>query len=274
MRLSLTSIRDEAAANLSNLKFSQSNRSADPKDPSRIVTTTTTTTFSMSREMAKGICQHFMEAALIENATDLSSLAFKERGIYQITAKGLHVLERFITKNGITAPHTMRLFAQQPICMKLLHMERRSADDEMVTSKGVVEVLWRRLVGRDPNVSRLSDDELVAQKSMRWYNVKGSSNPADEVDRSIGIVLREIPIPSSSDKPGVEYQFPAWSVIDWMCQFSTCMGPDEAADLGAHFVRYGLISLVSDKGRVKEGNIIATVHSGGTGSAAGEVMVR
>jgi hypothetical protein len=35
---------DEALTNLGSLKFSQSNRMPDPKDPTRIVTTTTTTT--------------------------------------------------------------------------------------------------------------------------------------------------------------------------------------------------------------------------------------
>ncbi|KAF4189898.1 hypothetical protein CNMCM8694_003943 [Aspergillus lentulus] len=44
---------EEAINNLGSLKFSQSNRMPDPKDPSRIVTTTTTTTFSMAKEMAR-----------------------------------------------------------------------------------------------------------------------------------------------------------------------------------------------------------------------------
>lgn len=215
--------------------------------------------------MAKGICQHFMDAQLIENATDLSS-NFKERGIYTITPKGLHILERFITKNGITAEHTMRLFAQQPICMKLLHLERRISDDEVIVTKSVIEVLWRRVVGTDPNVSRLSDEELAAQKQSRWYT-KAQSSEAEEVDHSIGLVLRKVMKPSLTEIAGSEYHFPALSIIEWLCEFSTCVGPDEAADISAHFVRYGLIILVSDKGRMKEGAIVAKVTSGG-GSGA------
>ncbi|WAQ86504.1 hypothetical protein PtA15_7A230 [Puccinia triticina] len=76
----------DAAANLSSLRFSQSNRSTDPNDPSRIVTTATTT-FSMNRDIAKGICQHFIDARLIENAAEPLNPTFKERGIYQITPK-------------------------------------------------------------------------------------------------------------------------------------------------------------------------------------------
>lgn len=92
---------DDACANLASLRFSQSNRHPDPNDPSRIVTTTTTTTFSMGRDIAKGICQHFLDARLVENAVDRDATIFKDRGIYSLTPKGLHVLQLFVTKNGI-----------------------------------------------------------------------------------------------------------------------------------------------------------------------------
>ncbi|EGG05167.1 uncharacterized protein MELLADRAFT_88273 [Melampsora larici-populina 98AG31] len=49
-------------------------------DPSQIVPTTTTTTFSMNCEIAKG--QQFMDARLIETATDPLNPTIKERGIY------------------------------------------------------------------------------------------------------------------------------------------------------------------------------------------------
>lgn len=94
---------DDAATNLASLRFSQSNRLPDPNDPGRIITTTTTTTFSMARDIAKGICQHFLDARLIESAIDRDATQFKDRGIFQLTPKGLHVLERFVTKNGISA---------------------------------------------------------------------------------------------------------------------------------------------------------------------------
>lgn len=56
-----TFLSEDAINNLGSLKFSQSNRMPDPKDPSRIVTTTTTTTFSMARDMARSICQRFLD---------------------------------------------------------------------------------------------------------------------------------------------------------------------------------------------------------------------
>src|SRR3954465_305658 len=87
---------EEAINNLGSLKFSQSNRMPDPKDTSRIVTTTTTTTFSMAREMARSVCQRFLDARFIETADGKQGKEFKMQGAtWQLTPKGIHVLERF-----------------------------------------------------------------------------------------------------------------------------------------------------------------------------------
>ena len=45
----------------------------------------------MTRDMAKDMCQHFMDARLIENAADKALGVFKDRGVYQCTPKGLHM---------------------------------------------------------------------------------------------------------------------------------------------------------------------------------------
>jgi hypothetical protein len=223
----------------------------------------------MTREMAKGICQHFMDAHLIENASDLSSLSFRDRGVYMITAKGLHILERFITKNGISADHLLPVFASQPICMKLLHLERRSQDDEIIITKSVIEVLFRRFIGREPNTTKLSDDDLQQQYHARWYSKPAAMT--EDLDWSLGLPLRKFP--SADKKIGDEYHFSAVSAADWLCDYSTCVGVDEASELAGHFVRYGLITLVSDKGKVKENNVVVTVRAGGAGGGAGALMV-
>jgi len=49
------------------------------------------------------MAQHFMDAHLIENAADQMSNLFKDQGGYMLTPKGLHVLEHFIMKNGMSA---------------------------------------------------------------------------------------------------------------------------------------------------------------------------
>ena len=218
----------------------------------------------MTREMAKGICQHFLDAHLIETATDLDSQLFKDRGIYMLTPKGLHILERFITKNGITAPHLMTVFGTQPIVEKLLHLERRAADDEIIVTKSVMEVLFRRFVGREPNLTTLNEEELEEAMKSRFYAKNGS----EEVDRSRGVILHKIGLEKKE-----EYQFSGISAVNWLSEFTTCVGMDEAAEVAAQFVRYGLIAIVSDKGRVRDQDVVVSVRSGGAGGGSGGVMV-
>ncbi|KAL4075671.1 regulator of G protein signaling domain-containing protein [Scleroderma yunnanense] len=246
---------DEAAHNLASLKFSQSNRGPDPRDKSRIVTTTTTTTFSMTRDMAKAMCQHFMDARLIENAADQGSNLFKDRGTYVLTPKGLHVLERFISKNGINSDHLQRVFTSQPICIKLLHLERRAADDEIIVTQSVITVLFRRFVGRQPN-----------------YPPSGS-NPSDVFgeyhERARGVQLMDV---QERSQPSVgrstivhKHCFTAVNALEWLCDFTSVVGREEAAEMAAQFVRFGLITLVSDKRKNNDSAIIFTVR----GSAPG-----
>ncbi|CDU26077.1 probable Regulator of G-Protein Signaling Protein [Sporisorium scitamineum] len=229
---------DEAAENLSHLKFSQSNRAPDPNEPSRIVTTTTTTTFSMNRGMAKGICQHFMDARLIENAGDATNPIFKDKGVYMLTPKGLHILERFITKNGINGDHLLKVFSSQPICMKLLHLERRASDDELLINTPVLEVIFRRFVGRSPN----------------YQSAPAAGAKADHteaiIDRTLGIDMADIQEKvKGHGLRTVKHTFNAMGALDWLCDFTTVCGKDEAAEIMAHFQRLDLISLVLDKSR-------------------------
>lgn len=211
----------------------------------------------------------------MENATDLGNTAFKDRGVYIVTPKGLHVLERFITKNGIAADHVVKLFADQPVCMKLLHIERRSADDDIIFTPATTNVIWRRIVGTSPNVTALSDDDITAQIHSRWY-AKSAIAPGTEFDRAVGLLLRKTPIPNSERKgsgPLDDYTFHAWSAIDWLCEFTTAAGPDEAGDVLAQLVRYGFITLHSDKGKPKDTDMLFTARAGGAGGGAGAAMV-
>jgi hypothetical protein len=242
---------DEAAANLASLKFSQSNRGPDPREPSRVITTTTTTTFSMTRDMAKAMSQHFMDARLIENAADPSSNLFKDRGVYVLTPKGLHVLERFISRNGINGDHLAHVFATQPICMKLLHLERRSVDDEIIISQSVITALFRRFAAREPNYPPPSSQSLDPTSAYH--------------ERAKGIQLHDVTDRQSSSSGRNRYCFAALAALEWLCDFTSVVGREEAAEMAAQFVRFGLITLVSDKRKNNDSAIIFTVR----GSAPG-----
>ena len=215
----------------------------------------------MTREMAKAMCQHFMDARLIENAVDPSSNLFKERGVYQLTPKGLHVLERFISKNGINADHISHVFQTQPICMKLLHLERRSVDDEIIVSQAVITALFRRFVGRQPNYS---PENFLSLDPYQKYQ-----------ERSKGLALTDVteriqPIMGRATTTVQKYCFPAVAALEWLCDFTSVIGREEAAEMAAQFVRFGLITLVSDKRKNNDSAIIFTVRgSAPAGSSIG-----
>jgi GTPase-activating protein SST2 len=254
-KITLRICSDDAAANLASLKFSQSNRGPDPREPSRIVTTTTTTTFSMTRDMAKAMSQHFMDARLIENASDPSSNLFKDRGVYSLTPKGLHVLERFISKNGINSDHLQAVFSAQPICIKLLHLERRSMDDEIIVTQSVITALFRRFVGRQPNYLPANLNTLNAFQRYQ--------------ERSKGVALTDVTDKAQAlaGKVQVTHKncFASVTALEWLCDFTSVVGREEAAEMAAQFVRFGLIVLVSDKRKNNDSAIIFTVR----GSAPG-----
>ena len=205
----------------------------------------------MTRDMAKAMCQHFMDARLIENAADRNSNLFKERGVFMLTPKGLHVLERFISKNGISADPMSKVFSSQPICLRLLHLERRSSDDEIIISQAVVTALFRRFAGKTPNMMAGPDAQM---------------DPAAEYhERSMGIPLMDITERQQSllgrNKENVyKFCFQAVTALEWLCDFTSIVGRDEAAEMAAHFVRFGLISLVSDKRKGNDSAIIFTVR--------------
>lgn len=257
---------DDAAANLASLRFSQSNRTSDPNDPQRIVTTTTTTTFSMSREIAKGICQHFMDARLIENASDPSSSTFKDRGIYQITPKGLHILERFITKNGISADHLIPVFTSQPICMKLLHLERRQSDDDIHISRSVIEVVFRRFAGgRTPNYVVEPYDSRSPPTAKPFSE---TVRLPDGFDRANGVDVQDVVEKNRLGQAVVVKQvFSASAAVDWLLNYSTCCCREEAGELLAHMVRNGLIAFYAERARAGDRVTVVEV-SGSNGQTA------
>lgn len=214
----------------------------------------------MGREMAKAMCQHFMDARLIENAADRTCNIFKERGVFMLTPKGLHVLERFISKNGIGAEHLLKVFATQPICLKLLHLERRASDDEIIISQSVITALFRRFAGRTPNY--MNSAMLHNTDPAQQYNDRSKGIPlSDTVDRVSGSGGR-------TNIQNIKNTFGSIAALEWICDFTSIVGRDEAAEMMAHFVRFNFIELVSDKRKGGEAAVIFTVRGSAMGGAS------
>jgi len=86
----------------------------------------------MAREMARSVCQRFLDARLIESADGKQAKEFTMKGsVWQLTPKGIHVLERFCSKNGIQQKHVTELVNSPRNTMQLVILERDFATDKI-----------------------------------------------------------------------------------------------------------------------------------------------
>lgn len=219
---------DEAITNLGSLKFSQSNRMPDPKDNSRIVTTTTTTTFSMAKEMAKSVCMKFVEARFIEPADGKGDFNAKN-AVWQLTPKGMHILQRFCQRNGITARHVLDVLNSPRNIMHLVLLEREPESDKIHHDQATIEVVFRRFVGPDkPNVKysiASSDSDSVTEYQTGTVGVKMAR------ERKVG------------DKTYWN-TFTGKATVDWLMDCCTMVDRRETVELASLFCEYGLMKPV------------------------------
>lgn len=225
---------EEAINNLGSLKFSQSNRMPDPKDPSRIVTTTTTTTFSMAKEMARSVCQRFMDARFIESADGkyISSFPLKN-AVWQLTPKGMHVLTRFCQRNGINQRHVLDVLDSARNTMQLVILERDSTTDKLSHDRATIEVIFRRFTGQEgPNLKSSitsSDSDSLSD----YYNGLIGVKMAKERK-----ILDQV----------FKNTFTGKAAIDWLMDCCTTVDRREVYEIAELFVSHGLMgSVLEDK---------------------------
>jgi hypothetical protein len=223
---------EEAITNLGSLKFTQSNRVPDPKNPTRWVVTTTTTTFSMAKEMARSVCQRFLDARMIEVPDGKPVETFALRGgVWQPTPKGIHILHRFCTRNGISARHVEPLFRRDH--MQLVTLEREEESDKLSQDKGTIEVIFRRFAGEDgPNVkttTSISDNDSLSDYATGQVGVKVANQ-------------RKI------FNKTVSNTFTGKAASDWLLDCCTTVDRRETFEIAEMFVKWQLmLPLVEDK---------------------------
>ena len=225
---------EEAINNLGSLKFSQSNRMPDPKDPSRIVTTTTTTTFSMAKEMARSVCQRFMDARFVEpaDAKPIPNFPLKN-AVWQLTPKGMHVLTRFCQRNGINQRHVLDVLDSPRNTMQLVILERDGGTDKLSHDRATIEVIFRRFAGQDgPNAktsTSASDNDSLSDYYNGLIGVKMASQRK--------ILDRLVP-----------NTFTGKTAVDWLMDCCTTVDRREVYEIAELFVQHGLIwAVVEDK---------------------------
>lgn len=225
---------EEAINNLGSLKFSQSNRMPDPKDPSRIVTTTTTTTFSMAKEMARSVCQRFMDARFVEPADSKVTPIFPlKNAVWQLTPKGMHVLTRFCQRNGISQRHVLDLLDSPRNTMQLVILERDGTSDKLSHDRATIEVIFRRFAGQEgPNIKNstsTSDNDSLSD----YYNGLVGVKMAKERK----ILDRVVPNTLTGK-----------AAVDWLMDCCTTVDRREVYEIAELFVSHGLIwAVVEDK---------------------------
>lgn len=223
-----TFLSEDAINNLGSLKFSQSNRMPDPKDPSRIVTTTTTTTFSMAKDMARSICQRFLEARLIESADGKYQQVYTMKGsVWQLTAKGIAILDQFCSKNGIQQKQVAELIGNN--LSTLVSLERDNSTDKLQTDRSTMEVVFRRFVG------------------ISGFNVKSNVTQADSeslADYKDGLTGVKMAAERKIGGKAFKETFTGKSATDWLMDCSTTVDRRETVEIANFFVEYELMECV------------------------------
>ncbi|KAL7924241.1 RGS1, regulator of G-protein signaling protein [Trichoderma austrokoningii] len=227
-KVDYTFLSEDAINNLGSLKFSQSNRMPDPKDPSRIVTTTTTTTFSMAKDMARSICQRFVDARFIESADGKLQPIYNMKGsVWQLTAKGVAILDRFCGRNGIQQKQVSELVNLH--CCSLVILEREQHSDKILSDRGTVEVIFRRFVGTE------------ARNVKANLAVADSDSLHDYEDGLTGVKMA-----AERRVNGKVYKdtFTGKATSDWLVDCCTIVDRREAIEIASLFVEFELIDTV------------------------------
>jgi hypothetical protein len=234
-KIDFTFTVEEALNNLSSLRFTQSARMPDPNDSSRIITTTSTTTFTMAKEMARSIFQNFIQARFLE-PLNASFSSLSKGTVCTMTAKGIAVLHRFCNRNGITAPHVMRVLQSPRNKMTLLILERDLTTDKLVVDRATIEVIFRRFAGvQAPGA------------------INGSPAWEDRTDYPNGLVgvegLQDIRVNGRK----YQYAFTGKSAINWLMDCCTTIDERETYRVCEEFIEHGLITgIVEDKSYIEE----------------------
>ncbi|KAF9966904.1 hypothetical protein BGZ70_000813 [Mortierella alpina] len=234
---------EEAISNLGGLQFIQANHDADPKDPTRIITRVVTTQFSLSRDMAKNLCQTFMDARLFESASDPGKREFQNKGIYQVTGKGAHIVEKFVNRNSLSAEATKHITANAT--PRIMVLERAEDEDAIVLNHKAIDAIFKRFAGLRPNVlaSRHPDGhgDSTPQSPGRDLRDRLQIN----IDRCNGIEVKD----QQHNYDIYKHTFYGKAAVDWLMDYTTVITKEEAICIAQEMVTCRYIEQVGEENR-------------------------
>ena len=192
--------------------------------------------------MARSIGSQFVQARLIEAAVDLGTASFeKDKSLWQITPKGMHVLHRFANRNGIASNTLSTLLASNLTTMNLIILERDDITDQILESPTLIDLIFRRFAGPTPNIintSRLNSSSKRDSTGSSNSNSDHSGLTEHVFDGYTGVVMRD-----SRRIGDVVYQncFTGQDALNWLLECCTTVKESEAHHLAALFLKHDLI---------------------------------
>ncbi|KAF9582857.1 hypothetical protein BGW38_010658, partial [Lunasporangiospora selenospora] len=232
---------DEAIANLRGLQFIQSNRDTDPNDPTRIITHVVTTQFSLPRDMAKNLCQTFMDARLFECATDLNKREFQNKGIYQVTGKGAYILAKFVHRNSLPVDETRHITSNA--VPNLVYLERAEDEDAIVLTTMHLDMIFKRFAGPEPNIAKPT---VSPGDSPLSSSPNGRERVQSVTELCNGIEVKD----QQHNYDMYKHTFYGKAAVEWLMDYTTVIGKEEAICIAQEMVTVGYIEQIGEENRV------------------------
>ncbi|KAI1321088.1 hypothetical protein EDD11_008669 [Mortierella claussenii] len=231
---------EKAITSLGGLQFVKSNREADPNDPTRIITHVVTTHFSLTRQMAKNLCQTFMEACLFESVTDPTKREFPNKGLCQITPKGAHLLAKFAYRNKLPLEESQHI--KTHATAHLVYLERADDEDALILSKDHVDIIFQRFAGPEPNVSK-TDSTSDSSLNLSAASSGNRDRAPLGTDHSNGIHVKDHQHRNGAYKDA----FSGVAAVEWLLNYTTVISKEEAGRICQEMVNAQYISQAGEE---------------------------
>jgi hypothetical protein len=186
----------------------------------------------MPKEMARSVCQRFLDARFIESADGrLVTNFISKGGVWQLTPKGVNIVHRWCSRIGVNSRQLEPLLRRDQ--MHLVVLERDEATDKLSQDKSTIEVIFRRFAGQDgPNVKasvQSSDSDSIHDYETGLLGVK--------VAKDRKVFDRVIP-----------NTFTGKAASDWLLDCCTTIDRRETFQIAELFIKHDLIhSVVEDR---------------------------
>ncbi|EIE91387.1 hypothetical protein G6F55_004186 [Rhizopus delemar] len=272
---------EDAIQALGNLRFSHTVRIPDPSDSSRFQRTTTTTTFNMSREMAKMLCQQFQNCRLMENAVDPQNRTFRDKGIWHLTPKGLCILQDFCVRTEVNMTNLRKHFSHME-AIQLARLERNLDDDQLILNRACISAIFRVMMTSLPLDGELTSSGNASSVSVsKQANFGSNTTPPSSTTSSVSSTNStsspslSAPFAMSSTVSGGDSRvqllgnylltlskstkslpktvktmrtlFSSQMCCDWLLDYSTTSCREEAETMASEFLKYGWIEYQDTK---------------------------